>query len=65
MALSDNMRNRRIKLNMTMDELASKVGITRQMIDRYERNLAKPQPEVFVGIAAALGTTAEKLVKGD
>lgn len=64
MALSDNLRDKRIEQGLTMEELAIRVGLTRQAIDRYERNLAKPQPEVLVALAQSLNTTAEWLVIG-
>lgn len=64
MALSDNLRDKRIEQGLTMEELAVRVGLTRQAIDRYERNLAKPQPEVLVSLAQSLNTTAEWLVIG-
>lgn len=64
MALSDNLRDKRIEQGLTMEELAVRVGLTRQAIDRYEKNLAKPQPEVLVGLAQSLNTTAEWLVTG-
>lgn len=64
MALSDNLRDKRIEQGLTMEELAVRVGLTRQAIDRYERNLAKPQPEVLVALAQSLNTTAEWLVIG-
>lgn len=65
MALSDNIKAKRLERGMTMEELAEKIGATRQVVDRYERNLAKPQPERFVLLAETLGTTCEKLVKGE
>ena len=64
MALSDNLRDKRIEQGLTMEELAVRVGLTRQAIDRYEKNLAKPQPEVLVALARNLNTTAEFLVEG-
>lgn len=65
MALSDNLRKRRIEKGFTMEQLANKVGITFQQVCKYENNLSKPQPETFVLIANALGTTCEELVKGE
>lgn len=64
MALSDNLRDKRIEQGLTMEELAVRVGLTRQAIDRYEKNLAKPQPEVLIALAQSLNTTAEWLVIG-
>ena len=65
MALSDNIRSRREDLGMSMQELADKIGIAYQQIQKYERSMSKPQPETFVLLARALGTTCEKLVDGD
>ena len=65
MALSDNLRKRRIEKGLTMEQLADKVGVAFQQINKYENNLSKPQPETFVLIASALGTTCEELVKGE
>ena len=65
MALSDNLRKRRIEKGLTMEQLADKVGVAFQQINKYENNLSKPQPETFVLIANALGTTCEELVKGE
>ena len=65
MALSDNIRAKRIERGMTMEELAESIGTTKQQIYKYEQNLGKPQPERFVVLAKALGTTCEELVKGD
>lgn len=65
MALSDNIKQMRAERGLTMEQLAERAGTTKQQIDKYERNITKPQPETFVMIAEALGTTCEKLVKGD
>lgn len=64
MALSDNIRAKRIERGMTMEELAESIGTTKQQIYKYEQNLGKPQPERFVILAKALGTTCEELVNG-
>ena len=64
MALSDNMKQKRVEAGMTMEQVAERAGTTRQQIDKYERNVSKPQPETFVLIARALGTTCEELVNG-
>lgn len=64
MALSDNMKQRRSELGLTMQQIADRVGTTKQQIDKYERNLSKPQPEMFVLIARALCTTCEELING-
>jgi transcriptional regulator with XRE-family HTH domain len=62
MALSDNIRHARLSQGITMEELANRIGTTRKVICKYEQNLCKPQPEMFVRLANALGTTCEQLV---
>lgn len=64
MALSDNIRERRLSLGMTQEQLANHINTTKMAVSKYESNLAKPQPEMFVLIARALGTTCEELVNG-
>lgn len=65
MALSDNIRRLRTEKGLTASALADIVGTDRQTIYKYERDLCKPQPEMFVQIARALGTTCEDLLDGD
>ena len=65
MALSDNLKLKRLECGLTMEQLADRVGTTKQQIDKYERNLTKPQPEVLVALARNLNTTAEFLVEGN
>ena len=65
MALSDNIRAKRIERGMTMEELGKAIGTTAQQIYKYENNLGKPQPERFVLLAEVLGTSCKELVKGD
>ncbi|MBO7274750.1 MAG: helix-turn-helix transcriptional regulator, partial [Clostridia bacterium] len=46
-------------------QLAEKVGVAYQTIQKFENNTRKPTPEVFVMLARELGTTCEKLVLGE
>lgn len=65
MALSDNIYSRRVALGLTQTQLAEKVGVAYQTIQKFENNTRKPTPEVFVMLARELGTTCEKLVLGE
>ena len=64
MALSDNLREKRIERGMSMEDVAEKVGVSKMAISSFEANRAKPQPEVLVALAQCLGTTCENLVIG-
>lgn len=64
MALSDNLKARRIERGLSMDDVAEKIGVTKTAISSFEANRAKPQPEVLVALAQCLGTTCEELVIG-
>lgn len=64
MALSDNIRKRRLELGLSQKQLADRVGTTDMAISKFESNLASPKPERFVMIARALGTSCEELVDG-
>lgn len=51
----ERLKEARIFRNMSMTELASKVGIKKQAISQFENNLAKPKPETEFAIVGALG----------
>lgn len=38
MTVGDRIKNRRKELNMTMEELAEKIGVKRWTINKYEKN---------------------------
>lgn len=65
MALQDNIKAERIKRGITMEELADSIGTTKQLIYKYENGMCQPNATVAVSIAERLGTTVEKLVKGE
>ena len=64
MAFSENLKKIREEKQLSQFELAKKCGITQQAIDRYERDLMKPNIILGVELATALGTTVETLVNG-
>ena len=39
---------------MTITELAEQIGVTKQMVSRYERNTGEPSLETFQKIVGAL-----------
>lgn len=44
MGLKENIKSKRLELNMTLEELANKVGISRQTIQRYESGVISNIP---------------------
>lgn len=57
----DNLRNRRLHLLMSQEELAKKVGVTQTTIWLYERGEATPKIEIALRLARVLGMTVEQL----
>jgi len=53
--LGDQIRDAREKLNLSQDELAEKVDMSRGSINSYENGKGNPEFQVIAKIAAALG----------
>lgn len=51
------MRETRIALNLSQEELAQRIGSTKQVISTYETGARIPKVPMAVAIASALGTT--------
>ena len=54
----------RKKRKMSQDDLAEKVGISRQILHKYEADISDPRLFVFVCLADALGVSLEYLARG-
>jgi transcriptional regulator with XRE-family HTH domain len=59
--IGENIRKYRNRLNLTQDELADKVGVTWEMISRYERGESSPLNKLDK-IAGALGISLIDLI---
>ena len=58
MTIADRIRNRRLELGLTVDDLAELLNKNRATVYRYESNYIKTQsPDVISALAAALHTT--------
>jgi len=63
MGLKDNIKFKRIENGMTLEELAAKVGVSRQTIQRYESGVIGNIPSDKIELmAAALDTTPASLM---
>lgn len=62
MDLSGNMRARRLELELSLEELAERCGVSRAMLSDVERGLKNPSIRVVCQIAEALGCSVSQLI---
>lgn len=63
LALYENIKNRRIELNMTQEELADKMGYQgKSMISKIEKGLVDLSQSKILAFAKALNTTPSALM---
>lgn len=60
----DNIKAARKKANLTQQELADRLGVSRTTITMYERNCREPDIDTFLSLAEILNTTTSFLVEG-
>ena len=61
--LGKRIRDERLLLRLTIEQLAERVDKSTNYIGQIERNDGKPSLETIVDIANALGTTIDALLK--
>ncbi|MGH8918666.1 MAG: helix-turn-helix transcriptional regulator [Actinomycetes bacterium] len=61
MEMHDVIRRRRAELDMSQGDLATKVGVDRRQIRRYESGETQPTLPVAKAVARALGITIDEL----
>ena len=62
--IAKNIRTLRIAHNMTQDELADKLFVTRQTVSNYETGKSRPDVEILAQIAEILHTDVNTLIYG-
>ncbi|MCL2037391.1 helix-turn-helix transcriptional regulator [Candidatus Saccharibacteria bacterium] len=62
MQFSKNLRELRTRQNITQEQLAEKIGVSRQMIARYESAENFPEMDKAITIAKVLNCTLDDLV---
>jgi DNA-binding XRE family transcriptional regulator len=55
--LGDCLRERRNDLGETLDEVATRAGVSPQYLSEIERGLKEPSSEIIAAVSGALGTT--------
>lgn len=63
--IGESIKKFRIKMNLTQEELANKLNVTRQAISKWENNKGEPDLNMLRNIATALSVTVEELLDGE
>lgn len=63
--IGKNIKNFRIKMNMTQDILAEKLKVTRQAVSNWENNKSEPDLNLLQNIAIVFGISVEELICGN
>lgn len=64
MAIHENLRNLRLAANMTQEQAAEQIGITRQGLSSYETGRTLPDVETLTRLAELYDTDLESLIYG-
>ncbi len=65
MELSDRIKDERNKLNLSQDELANELHVSRQAVSKWETGQSYPDLEKLIQLSDIFGITLDELVKGD
>ncbi|HJJ28784.1 MAG TPA: helix-turn-helix transcriptional regulator [Methanocorpusculum sp.] len=57
MGFAERLRQARIRKNMTQEELAEKIGVTKMSISKYERGVSVPRGKNLTALAEVLGVS--------
>jgi transcriptional regulator with XRE-family HTH domain len=60
--MGDRIRAQRLYINRPCVVAAQQIGVSKQMLDRYERGLGNPPATTLSRIALALGTSSSALL---
>ena len=65
MILADKIIELRKKSGMTQDELAEKLGVSRQSVSKYESAQAVPDMDKILKLSNIFGVTTDYLIKDE
>ncbi len=61
MSIGSNIREARLRLNLTQEELARRIGVTKNAISNYENNVSTPKFELLDSLMSVLEIDANTL----
>ena len=64
MTLNENIRALRIDAGLSQDELAARLGVSRQSVSKWETGSATPELEKLTAMSGLFGVTLDELVYG-
>ena len=62
--IANRLYEYRKKMGLTQEELAEKIGVSRQAVSKWERSEASPDMENLIELANIYGVTVDELLKG-
>ena len=62
MTIGEKLKELRLKNKMSQEELANKLGVTRQAVSKWEQNLALPDTNNLISIAKIFNVKVDELV---
>ena len=62
--IGKNIRSLRVKRNMSQDQLAEALHVTRQTVSNYETGRSRPDVEMLTALADALGADVKEVLYG-
>lgn len=65
MSIGTRIKELRISLNLTQEELAKKISVTKGAIANYEKEVSIPKPEIMYKLFSALNCDANYLYQDD
>ncbi|MBS5450269.1 MAG: helix-turn-helix transcriptional regulator [Coriobacteriia bacterium] len=65
MSFRDNLQHLRAMRNMTQEQLAMLLGVSRQSVTKWEAEKASPEMDKLLAICDIFGCTLDDLVRGD
>lgn len=62
MTLSENIKNLRKRAVMTQEQLADKLGVTRQTVSKWENNMSVPDADILSEMADVFDVSVSELL---
>lgn len=65
MKLAENLKNKRKENNLSQEEVAKKLNISRQSISKWETGTSYPDIENLIKLSELYNISLDELIKGD
>lgn len=65
MAISDKIQELRKQNGMSQEQLAEKMGVSRQAVSKWESGICAPDIEKIIALSGLFGVSIDYLIKGE